>query len=194
MRMIPKEKRLTLDVLNRVTQAWVEQDYQIKHHREINDAPLERFLNSPDVLRPTPSLDEMRRAFRVTDTRMQRRTDNTVTLEGVRFEVPQQYAHIEELTLRYARWDLGEAEILCPSTRRSLVTILPINRIENARGTRKERPHSPEPERNVKEGELLDLEHDLIPPYLRHLLNEHSRTHPLVGYLPIQNTQVPEIP
>ena len=33
MKMIPKEKRITLDVLNRVTQAWIEQDYHAGDNR-----------------------------------------------------------------------------------------------------------------------------------------------------------------
>ena len=38
---------LTLARLNEATQAWVEQDYNRKHHSEIDDTPLARFLAGP---------------------------------------------------------------------------------------------------------------------------------------------------
>lgn len=190
MRMFPKHKRITLEILNHVSQAWAEQDYQVRVHRETGMTPLDRFMNSPDVLRPSPSMEALKRSFRITCTRKQRRTDGTVTLDGVRFQVPRQYAHLEELTLRYARWDLGEAEILCPETRLPLVSIAPLDRLANANGLRKDLHQEPETSTEVvAEGDILDLENDAIPPFMRHLLDEHRRHNPLVGYLPCPQTK-----
>ena len=46
---------LTLAMLNEATQAWVEPDYNRKHHSEIGEAPLDRFLRGPSVIRPAHS-------------------------------------------------------------------------------------------------------------------------------------------
>jgi putative transposase len=187
MRMIPSNKRITLDILNSLTQAWVEQDYHVTRHRETGEPPLERFLNSKDVLRPAPELGELRRCFRQRCTRRQRLTDNTVTIDGVRFEVPTIYGHIEELTLRYARWDLGEAEILCPSTHKSLCTIHPVNRILNAQGLRKQRDGAQAAktkEESFDEEEILDLKSDQLPPLLARCLERHHRMYSIPTYLP----------
>ena len=60
-------------------------------HTEIKETPLERYLAGPTVGRDSPSSDALRRAFRMEVSRIQRRSDGTVTVEGVRFEVPSAY-------------------------------------------------------------------------------------------------------
>ena len=74
---------------------------------ETRPARSERFLRGPHVGRESPSADELRHAFRVEEMRTQRRSDGTVSIEGVRFEVPGRYRHMERLSVRYASWDLG---------------------------------------------------------------------------------------
>jgi hypothetical protein len=54
-------------------------------HREIGCTPLERYLAGPEVGRPSPSSEELRRAFRADVDRTQRRSDGTISLEGRRF-------------------------------------------------------------------------------------------------------------
>lgn len=188
MKMIPKEKRLTLDILNRVTQAWVEQDYHDRVHSETKEKPIDRFFNSPSVIRPGLSFEELRRSFRMRTTRNVRKTDGTITLEGVRFEIPQSVRHMEKLTLRYARWDLGEAEILCPSTHKCLFTILPLNRLSNSKGARKETGIILEKEdkETEKEESTLDLSTDRLPPLLARCLQKHAQQFPMAGYLSLE--------
>ena len=189
MKMIPKEKRITLDVLNRVTQAWIEQDYHDRVHSETKEKPIDRFFNSPSVIRPGVSFDDLRRSFRMRTTRTIRKTDGTITLDGVRFEVPQSVRHLQELTLRYARWDLGEAEILCPTTFKSMFTILPLNRLANSTGARKETGIILEDvsKDTKKEEILLDLSTHLLPPLLARCLQKHAEQFPMAGYLPLEN-------
>jgi len=38
--------------------------------------------------------------------RKQRRSDGTASLDGQRFEIPSRYRRLDEIHLRYARWDL----------------------------------------------------------------------------------------
>ena len=54
-----------------------------------------------------------------------------MTIYGVRFEVPQVLRHLDELVLKYDGWDLGEAEIICQTSFKSLFNIFPINRFSN---------------------------------------------------------------
>jgi len=191
LKMLPPHKRLTLDVLNTVTQAWVEQDYHVKIHSEINEKPLDRFFNSKHVLRDAPKYEELKCSFRMHTTRKIRKTDSTLTLDGVRFQIPKCYSHMDNLLLRYARWDLGEAEIVCPDTRKSLCVILPLDKIANSSGARqqestsllKKTESSPEPQTT------LDLATDQLPPLLAHCLREHTAQFPLKGYIPLQTTK-----
>ena len=108
MAMLEGEPELTLALLNDATQAWVEQEYHREKHSEIGETPLERYLRGPSVGRPSPSSEELRRAFRMEISRTQRRSDGTVTVEGVRFEVPSRYRTLLRLTR--ARRALGPVE------------------------------------------------------------------------------------
>ena len=195
LKMLPANKRITLDVLNAATQAWVEQDYHMQIHSETKERPIDRFFNSKNVLRPALDISELKRAFRVKVTRAQRQTDCTVTLDGVRFQVPQQYKNHESLILRYARWDLGEAEILCPRTSASLAVIHPVNLIYNAAAVRKPVERADDEDADCKNfvdtDNLLSLDDfENIPPLLARCLREHARTFESPGYIPLQKSEV----
>jgi hypothetical protein len=87
MAMLEGEPELTLELLNRATQAWIEQEYHRRVHSEIQQIPLDRCLSSPSVVRPCPSSDALRRAFRMELRRKQRLSDGTITAFGVRYEL-----------------------------------------------------------------------------------------------------------
>ncbi len=70
MAMLEGVDDLSLAQLNAATQAWVEQDYNRKHHSEIDATPLARFFAGPAVTRPCPDAAALRLAF----TRTERRT------------------------------------------------------------------------------------------------------------------------
>ena len=53
--MLEGESGLSLDLLNRATQAWVEQEYHRTKHSEINATPLQHYLAGPNVARVCPS-------------------------------------------------------------------------------------------------------------------------------------------
>ena len=136
--MLERVPNLTLDLLNHATQAWVEMEYNRARHSEIGEAPAERFLRGPDVGRPSPSADELRLAFRVEETRAQRRSDGTVTIAGVRFEVPSRYRTLERLSVRYASWDLSRVHLVDARTGALLAALYPLDRTKN--GTSRRRP------------------------------------------------------
>src|SRR4029079_6177773 len=102
MAMLEGEKDLTQEMLNRATLAWLELEYNRKVHSEIGVAPIERFLAGPSLMRPCPSSDELRRACRRQELRTQRRSDGTLTVGGVRYEIPSRYRTILRPTVRWA--------------------------------------------------------------------------------------------
>jgi len=171
---------VTLDRLNLVTQAWMEVEYNRAVHRETDSAPAQRFARAPDVLRPSPSSEALRDAFRLQTSRRQRHSDGTISLEGVRFEIPARYRHFRELTVRYARWDLGRVDLVDPHSGVILAPIYPLDKTANADGRRAVVPRdgsdvSPQSPRR-QSGEL--------PPLLEAILREYSATGLPPAYLP----------
>lgn len=135
--MLEGEKALTLALLNEATQAWVELEYNRERHSEIGEAPLTRFLAGPELLRPSPSSDELRLAFMAEERRTQRRSDGTASIEGRRFEVPSRYRHLERLAVRYASWDLSRVYLIDERTSAVLCQLFPLDRARNADGVRR---------------------------------------------------------
>ena len=70
--MLSGVEPLTLEFLNRVTQAWVEMEYNRSRHDELNCPPLDRFLKGPDVSRPSPDTAGLSFAFTNCESRAQR--------------------------------------------------------------------------------------------------------------------------
>ena len=173
--MLEGEPRLTLDLLNTATQAWVEQEYQRKVHSEIGESPLDRYLRGPSVGRESPGSDALRRAFRMEVSRKQRRSDGTVTALGVRFEVPSAYRTLLQLRLHVARWDLSSVELVDPRSGDHLALLLPLDKARNAERVRRVLgPAEPrEPEQPVG-----------IAPHLRALMADYAATGLPPAYLP----------
>ena len=194
--MLDGVAELTLELLNRATQAWVEIEYNHGVHRETASSPLERFAQAPDVLRDSPSSEWLRDAFRLETKRVQRQSDGTISLEGVRFEIPARYRHFHEVTVRYARWDLGRVDLVDERNGTILAPIYPLDKAANADGRRAAiepssaarltsassvEPSSPKsdmptPERPRTSGEL--------PPLLKRIMQEYSATGMPPAYLP----------
>jgi putative transposase len=173
--MLEGEPELTLELLNLATQAWVEEEYQRKRHSEIHESPLERYLRGPSVGRECPSSDALRRAFRTDLSRKQRRSDGTVTVEGIRFEVPAAYRTLLRLRLRVARWDLSSVLLVDPRSGDPLATLLPLDKATNAERIRRvvAPAETQEPERPVG-----------IAPHLRALMADYAATGLPPAYLP----------
>lgn len=179
--MLEGVEGLTLGMLNQATQAWIEQEYHRTVHSELKETPLERYLRGPNVGRPCPSSEELRRAFRMEVTRTQRRSDGTVTVCGVRFEVPSAYRTLDLLRLRVARWDLSNVDLVDPRTGTHLATLLPLDKAKNADRVRRALaqpacPPSPAPRRTG------------IAPHLRALMAEYAATGLPPAYLALDDS------
>jgi putative transposase len=195
MEMLGGVVELSLEFLNEATQAWVEIEYNRRPHRELSGSPVERFAQASDVLRPSPSSDTLRGAFRMEGPRTQRQSDGTVSVEGVRFEIPARYRHFRKVSVRYARWDLRRVDLVDPRSGTILSPLYPLDRKANADGQRLLFPHDradvadkaqspleselpapPNPGRGRPDGEL--------PPLLQCILAEYSATGLPPAYLP----------
>jgi len=182
LKMLSHVKPLTLDKLNRFTQAWVEEDYNNKRHSETGEKPLTRYLDGKDVLRPAPDYDTLRKAFRTPVKRQQRRSDNTISIDSVRFEVPLQYRHIPEIIVAYSRWDLSSVTIICSDTHEPVCEIYPADLNRNASGLRAALPHR---EQDATEKQNEDHSNSL-PPTLARCLRDFEEKTSLSGYIPLE--------
>ena len=171
---------LTLDFLNRATQAWTEIEYNRAVHRETRRSPVERFSQAPDVLRRSPSASELREAFRLEAQRSQRQSDGTISLEGVRFEIPARYRHFREVVVRYARWDLGRVDLVDPGSGATLAPLYPLDRTANADGQRR----LFEPDSGHQADTHSRRPDYQMPPLLKRILAEYSATGTPPAYLP----------
>jgi hypothetical protein len=127
---------LTLRQLNEATQAWVEMEYNRKTHSELGTSPLQCYLHHKDVGRPCPATEQLRRTFTAEVRRTVRRSDGTVSLGGVRFELPSRYGHFEHVTLRGASWDLSYVYLSDSQSGAMLCRLYPLDKNKNAQGRR----------------------------------------------------------
>ena len=183
MAMLENVSSLTLELLNTATQAWVEQEYHRRVHSETGQTPLERWLQGPTVGRDCPSSDALRHAFRTEVTRKQRRSDGTVTCEGVRYEISSRYRTLVQVTLRVARWDLSCVEMVDPRSGAHLETLLPLDKKKNADRRRRAltttMPGDPQ----------ATPASDGIAPLLRRLMQDYAATGVPPAYLPKDDTE-----
>jgi len=183
MAMLENEVSLTLELLNTATQAWVEQEYHRRVHSETGQTPLDRWLQGPTVSRDCPSSDTLRHAFRTEVTRKQRRSDGTVTCEGVRYEISSRYRTLLQVTLRVARWDLSSVELVDPRTGAHLQTLLPLDKKKNADRRRRALGET------VPGGPQATPAPGGIAPLLVRLMQDYAATGVPPAYLPKDDTE-----
>ena len=174
---------LTLAQLNEATLAWIEMGYNRKVHSETGQTPLHRFLNDKDVGQPCPSSEKLQQAFMAEVRRSQRRSDGTLSLEAIRFEVPSRYGHLEELWVRYASWDLSTVYLCDPKTGAILCRLYPQDKKKNAEGLRAPKtPVMTPPEPVASPG---------IAPLLQKIISQYAATGLPPAYLPKHGDQNP---
>lgn len=179
--MLEGEVELTIELLNRATLAWLELEYNRKVHSELGVTPYARFLEGPSVLRPSPSSEELRRVFRREETRTQRRSDGTISVDGVRFEIPSRYRTLARPRVRWASWDLSTADLVDARTGVFLSSLQPLDKERNADALRR----------------VLDPEPDVAPapsgiaPLLRELMSEYAATGLPPAYVPLPRKETP---
>jgi putative transposase len=97
----------------------------------------------------------------------------------VRFEIPARYRHFREVTVRYARWDLGRIDLVDGRSGTVLAPIYPLDKAANADGrravTQSGSTDVPSPSQRAD---------DELPPLLKSILQEYSATGMPPAYLP----------
>jgi hypothetical protein len=104
-------------------------------------------------------------------TRQQRRSDGTITVAGVRYEIPSVYRTLLRPTVRVARWDLSSVDLVDPRRGVLLATLLPVDKERNAERRRRAlidptAANNPEPATSPSG----------IAPLLRQLMAEYAAT------------------
>ena len=177
MAMLENAGELTLDLLNEATQAWLEMEYHRSLHSETGQTPLHRFLQGPSVGRECPCVDELRLAFCTETSRRQRRSDGTLTLSGLRFEIPGRFRHLERVRVRYASWDLAHVYQVDEREGTVLSRLYPLDKTKNAEGRR----------RCLESSAVVDsgtAKQTGMAPLLRKLMREYKASGLPPAYLP----------
>ena len=131
--------------------------------------PVQRYLDGPDVGRPSPNGAALRDAFRRQQWRTQRRSDATVSIEGRRFEVPSRLRHQSRLVVRYARWDLSHINVVDPHNGQPIAPLWPLDKQRNSNSRRRAlEPSTTTPADNPTSA--------TIAPLLQQLMDEYAAT------------------
>ena len=180
MALLEGQDRLTLDELNLATQAWTEQEYHRTVHCEIGVTPLQHYLAGPTVARPCPDQAVLTGSFCIEIARRQRRSDGTVSLAGARFEIPSRYRHLEQVTLRYARWDLSRVDLVDARTGAVLCSVKPLDKSANASGQRRAL--------SAAAVDLSPVAPKGMPALMTQLLADYAATGVPPAYLPVSES------
>ncbi len=176
--MLSRKKQMSLDYLNRATQAWAELEYNRSVHEETGQSPIKRMLEGPDASRRSPEGEKLMLAFTVLENRVQRKSDGTIQIKGIRFEIPSRYRHIQRLYVRYRTWDLSTAWLVDKYSDTTLAPVYPQDKTRNAEGRRR----TLEP-LNEEDMPVDDTESD--PPLLHKLMEEYAATGLPPAYIPM---------
>jgi putative transposase len=187
--MLEGVPELTLARLNEATLAWIEMGYHRSLHSGLGATPLARFLEGRSVAREAPSIDELRVAFTRADIRRQRRSDGTIGIMGVRFEVPSRYGHLARIHVRYAAWDRSRAYVCDEKTGSVLCAIHPQDKVRNAELARRLR--------QTPVGPTASTPDDHAPKEMAPLLKKHLADYAASGlppaYLPKEDAEGAEV-
>lgn len=187
--MLEGVSELSLQLLNEATQAWLVGEYHQAFHRELGCSPLARYQKGPDVGRESPDAEGLRKAFRAELVRTPRRSDGTVSLAGRRFELPDRYRHLRRVHVRFARWDLRQAELVDPHTDTTLVALYPLDKVRNAeRGRPPQGPVASSDRHETPPSPPIAGDGGMAP-LLRKLLRDYAATGRPPAYLPTPPTQ-----
>ena len=127
-------------------------------------------MHDPNIGRSCPATSILNYAFCDEVKRKQRKSDGTFTLSGNRFEVPNQYRHLETLHVRYARWDLSHVVLVDPHNNTCLETLYPQDKSANAEGLRRTL-HA-----NQENATRCETQSTGIAPLLKDLMAEYAAT------------------
>jgi len=119
-----------------------------------------------------------------------RQSDGTISLSGVRFEIPARLRHFRRVVVRYAHWDLGRVDLVDPRSGTILAPLFPLDRAANADCRRSAIEPESGPDDEPDDGTLPSSTPDdggpdkPLPPLLKRILDEYSASGMPPAYLP----------
>ncbi len=108
---------------------------------------------------------------------MQRKSDGTLQINGVRFGVTARFRHLDRLHVRFLGWNLSRAYLVDERTGLLLATITPLDKVKNNQGKRRIISTALDPAAAPVAG-------DSTSPLLRQLLNNYAATGLPAAYIP----------
>ena len=127
--------------------------------------------------RPSPGSEQLQGAFTREVTRTQRRSDGTISLSGVRFEVPSRFGHMEKLTVRGASWNPGRAYLCDPKSGDIISRLYPQDKTKNADAKRAAKTHAQSDQSETSEPPGA-------APLLEKIIRQYAATGLPPAYLP----------
>jgi hypothetical protein len=120
-------------------------------------------------------------------SRKQRTSDGTLTVAGVRFEIPSAYRSLLKPTVRVARWDLSSIDLVDPRRDTHLATLLPLDKERNADRRR----------RAIADAAAAPASAPMAPPVgtaplLRQYMAEYAATGLPPAYVPHDTSATPD--
>lgn len=112
---------------------------------------------------------------------MQRRSDGTATIAGVRYEVPSRYRTLERLSVRYASWDLSTVHLVDARTGALLAPLYPLDRTKNGQKARRLVAEVASP---VSAPTTTIATNPEVAPLLRQLITAYDRAGLPPAYVP----------
>jgi putative transposase len=129
MQLLPRlNEELTLQELNQRLWDWIEKEYHLRVHGSTGMAPLKRFLQHIELIRPAPK--DLRDYFRKPEYRNVDRNTRTVSLNGKLYEAPAGLAG-KRVLLLYHEQDPERVEVIYDNHSQGFLT--PLNPQVNAR-------------------------------------------------------------
>ena len=107
----------------------------------------------------------------------QRKSDGTLSLAGVRYEIPARYRHLERVSVHFASWDLSAVDLVDTRTGEIVCPLYPLDKQRNADGRRK----------TIDDGVESPPPAGGMAPLLRELLAEYAASGLPPAYIPKTN-------
>lgn len=114
---------------------------------------------------------------------LERRSDGTIGLKGIRFEIPSRYHHFQRLSVRAAFWDLSQVHLADPKTGAILCRLFPLDKRKNAQGERAAKGSA-----LVRPTAAVSPVLSSMAPLLQKLIQQYAITGLPPAYLPQQQS------
>jgi hypothetical protein len=115
---------------------------------------------------------------------MQRRSDGTVTIAGVRYEVPSRFRTLERVSVRYAEWDLSMVHLVDNRSGALLAPLYPLDRTKNGQQSRRLLAEVASPAPAPAAPTVSPSPIPEMAPLLRHLIATYDRAGLPPAYVP----------